>query len=416
MLFHFGCDPDYDLADLRTRFGHVVLATGAWGRGVTPVESGGELVRDALDFLWDAQTPGGAAAGRRVAVIGAGDVAMDCARTALRTPGVEHVALVYRRTEPFMPAAQEDVNVVRAEGVEVLELMAPVSYDGSGPAVRAHRARRLPGPTAAARPAAPAPSSTFRSTPSSGRPGPRSTRAATAPTGSRSTTAGGRGSGRTSAPRSPGASTRCTSRATAGSVPTPSCGPSPTRRRWRGPSCAATACGPTSTVPPTPVFTAEDLLAGRRGRLAEPHDRGSRGGAVPALRRGLRDLHRGVPQPGERRRPGTRVRRRAADRAPRRPVQRVRRLRHVLPPRRPPLPRQGHRVLDPRGLRRLLERGLPPARGRATSSGCRPARSSPTAAGTPTSPTGSVASSPSSRPSTSGCSSRPSPRRRGWAG
>ena len=89
------------------------------------------LVRDALDFLWEAQTPGGPRAGRRVAVIGAGDVAMDCARTALRTDGVEHVTLVYRRTEPFMPAAQEDVNAVRAEGIEVLELLAPVSYDGA---------------------------------------------------------------------------------------------------------------------------------------------------------------------------------------------------------------------------------------------------------------------------------------------
>jgi putative selenate reductase len=56
---------------------------------------------------------------------------MDCARTALRTAGVEHVTLVYRRTEPFMPAAQEDVDAVRAEGIEVLELLAPVAYDGA---------------------------------------------------------------------------------------------------------------------------------------------------------------------------------------------------------------------------------------------------------------------------------------------
>ncbi|HYN66668.1 MAG TPA: putative selenate reductase subunit YgfK, partial [Ornithinibacter sp.] len=131
VAFHFGCDPDYDLADLRTRFDHVVLATGAWGRGVSPVDAGGDLVRDALDFLWEAQRDGGARAGRRVAVIGAGDVAMDCARAALRTDGVEHVALVYRRTEPFMPAAQEDVDAVRAEGIEVLELLAPVTYDGA---------------------------------------------------------------------------------------------------------------------------------------------------------------------------------------------------------------------------------------------------------------------------------------------
>jgi putative selenate reductase len=41
------------------------------------------------------------------------------------------VTLVYRRTEPFMPAAQEDVDAVRADGIEILELLAPVSYDGA---------------------------------------------------------------------------------------------------------------------------------------------------------------------------------------------------------------------------------------------------------------------------------------------
>ncbi len=129
--FHFGCDPHHDLAELRTRFDHVVVATGAWGRGVPPVREGAGLVLDALEFLWDAQSDGGAHLGRRVAVVGAGDVAMDCARTALRTPGVEHVTLVYRRTEPFMPAAQEDVNAVRSDGIEIRELLAPVSWDGS---------------------------------------------------------------------------------------------------------------------------------------------------------------------------------------------------------------------------------------------------------------------------------------------
>ncbi len=130
VTFHFGCDPHYDIAELRSRFDHVIVATGSWGRGVTPVATGGEHVVDALDFLRAAHTGGGAPAGRRVAVIGAGDVAMDCARTARRLPGVEHVSVVYRRTEPFMPAAQEDVNAVRAEGIEIAELLAPLSYDG----------------------------------------------------------------------------------------------------------------------------------------------------------------------------------------------------------------------------------------------------------------------------------------------
>jgi putative selenate reductase len=63
-------------------------------------------------------------------VIGAGDVAMDCVRTASRTAGVEEAVLVYRRTEPFMPATQHEVNTVRAEGLTMVELLAPISYDG----------------------------------------------------------------------------------------------------------------------------------------------------------------------------------------------------------------------------------------------------------------------------------------------
>lgn len=131
VTFHFGCDPDYSLADLRTRFDHVVLATGSWGRGAPPVRTGAEHVLDALDFLRAARREDPAPQrGARVAVIGAGDVAMDCARTALRL-GAAEVTVVYRRTEPFMPAAQEDVNRARAEGVRFRELLAPLSYDGA---------------------------------------------------------------------------------------------------------------------------------------------------------------------------------------------------------------------------------------------------------------------------------------------
>jgi putative selenate reductase len=69
--------------------------------------------------------------GKRVAVIGAGDVAMDCVRTAQRSEGVEEAVLVYRRTEPYMPATQHEVNLVRSEGLTMHELLAPISYDGT---------------------------------------------------------------------------------------------------------------------------------------------------------------------------------------------------------------------------------------------------------------------------------------------
>lgn len=131
--FHYGADPDYDIADLLTRYQHVVIATGSWGKGMNPFgdNEGHDKVIDSLDFLWKANNNEPIEVGKRVAVIGAGDVAMDCVRTAMRLPGVEESILVYRRTEPHMPATQHEVNTVRSEGLTMLELLAPVSFDGS---------------------------------------------------------------------------------------------------------------------------------------------------------------------------------------------------------------------------------------------------------------------------------------------
>ncbi len=68
-------------------------------------------------------------AGRRVAVIGGGNVAMDAARSALRL-GAESVLLVYRRTRKEMPARAEEVEHALEEGVEFRELTAPVRFVG----------------------------------------------------------------------------------------------------------------------------------------------------------------------------------------------------------------------------------------------------------------------------------------------
>ncbi|WBW50578.1 putative selenate reductase subunit YgfK [Peptoniphilus equinus] len=116
--------------DLKKDFDYVIVATGAWAPGLSPVKEGQEKIVDALDFLWHIRMEDGLDLGKTVAVVGAGDVAMDCTRLAARQPGVEKVTLVYRRTESYMPATQEEVNDVKAEGHEILELTAPYKYDG----------------------------------------------------------------------------------------------------------------------------------------------------------------------------------------------------------------------------------------------------------------------------------------------
>jgi len=68
--------------------------------------------------------------GRNVAVIGGGNTAMDCVRTAKRL-GAERAIIVYRRTEAEMPARAEEIKHAKEEGVEFLLLTAPISISSS---------------------------------------------------------------------------------------------------------------------------------------------------------------------------------------------------------------------------------------------------------------------------------------------
>lgn len=67
--------------------------------------------------------------GKRVAVLGAGNVAMDSARTAIRL-GAEKVWIVYRRSRKEMPARLAEVNHAEEEGVELLLLTSPKRFLG----------------------------------------------------------------------------------------------------------------------------------------------------------------------------------------------------------------------------------------------------------------------------------------------
>jgi len=74
------------------------------------------------------------AIGRRVAVVGAGNVAMDCCRTALRL-GCEKVICLYRRTRDEAPARIEELEHAEEEGVDFRWLAAPVQVLGNDDAV-----------------------------------------------------------------------------------------------------------------------------------------------------------------------------------------------------------------------------------------------------------------------------------------
>ncbi|HOW45267.1 MAG TPA: FAD-dependent oxidoreductase [Candidatus Aminicenantes bacterium] len=81
-------------------------------------------------------------AGKRVAVIGGGNVAIDAARTALRL-GAAEVVLQYRRSRAEMPASPEELAAAEAEGVELSLLSNPVAFEGEAGRLRRVRSVRM---------------------------------------------------------------------------------------------------------------------------------------------------------------------------------------------------------------------------------------------------------------------------------
>ena len=84
-----------------------------------------------IDFLRDVNLEKPVSIGKRVAVVGGGNVAIDVARTALRL-GAEDVTIVYRRSRDEMPAAADEIAEAEEEGVRFMYLAAPVEVLGSG--------------------------------------------------------------------------------------------------------------------------------------------------------------------------------------------------------------------------------------------------------------------------------------------
>lgn len=117
------------VADVKAQgYDAVVLAVGASKPGTLKLEKGETI--NALKFLADFKANDGKVdLGKNVVVIGGGNTAMDTARAAKRTDGVENVYLVYRRTKRYMPADEEELVEAVEDGVVFKELLAPVSLE-----------------------------------------------------------------------------------------------------------------------------------------------------------------------------------------------------------------------------------------------------------------------------------------------
>lgn len=156
IVFHTGFEVGRDatLEELRARHDAVLIATGVYqARALNVPGAGLKGVVRALEYLIASnridlgdEVPDFAdgtlnAAGKDVVVIGGGDTAMDCVRTAVRQ-GARSVTCLYRRDRANMPGSQREVAHAEEEGVKFEWLAAPQALLGDE-AVTAVRAVRM---------------------------------------------------------------------------------------------------------------------------------------------------------------------------------------------------------------------------------------------------------------------------------
>ena len=145
---------DVSLDELRGRHSAVLIATGVYkARDIQCPGVGLDNIYPALDYLTASNRKGLGdavpefddgtldAKGKKVVVIGGGDTAMDCVRTAIRQ-GAEQVTCVYRRDRTNMPGSQREVANAEEEGVMFEWLAAPEAFVGDG-AVDGVRCQRI---------------------------------------------------------------------------------------------------------------------------------------------------------------------------------------------------------------------------------------------------------------------------------
>ncbi|MBK3734649.1 NAD(P)-binding protein [Azospirillum brasilense] len=144
VIYHpnFEVGRDASLPELRRKHVAVLVATGVYkARDIKAPGSGLGNIVAALDYLTtsnkvslgdtvEAYENGSLnAAGKHVVVLGGGDTAMDCVRTAIRQ-GAVSVKCLYRRDRKNMPGSQREVAHAEEEGVEFIWQAAPEGFTG----------------------------------------------------------------------------------------------------------------------------------------------------------------------------------------------------------------------------------------------------------------------------------------------
>lgn len=132
--FKFGVSEEFSINDMNSKgYKYIFIGIGAEVSRELQLTGDNNNVYETLDFLRSFNKDLSALnLGRRVAVIGGGNTAVDSARSALRINGVEKVFIIYRRTEDEMPADEEEYERALEEGVIFKSLLLPESFSKTG--------------------------------------------------------------------------------------------------------------------------------------------------------------------------------------------------------------------------------------------------------------------------------------------
>ena len=121
--FNFGTEKT--IKELRDEgFEYIFVGVGATASN-DPHVSGNGPRESAISFLLRSKNGEKINLGKNVVVVGGGNTAMDAARMAIRTQGVESVTVVYRRSQSEMPADREEYEMALSDGVKFLFLANP---------------------------------------------------------------------------------------------------------------------------------------------------------------------------------------------------------------------------------------------------------------------------------------------------
>ena len=121
--FNFGTEKT--IKELRDEgFEYIFVGVGATASN-DPHVSGNGPRESAISFLLRSKNGEKIDLGKNVVVVGGGNTAMDAARMAIRTQGVESVTVVYRRSQSEMPADREEYEMALSDGVKFLFLSNP---------------------------------------------------------------------------------------------------------------------------------------------------------------------------------------------------------------------------------------------------------------------------------------------------